>query len=99
MQIDDIIKKPLITEKSMSDAAAGKYTFLVALQAEKKMIRNAVEQRFKVTVKGITTTTVKGRTKKTGRRRTEIVEQPFKKATVTLLKGEKIELFELGGKA
>ncbi len=51
----DIIRKPVITEKSMSGMEAKKYTFLVHVDADKTMIKNAVEEAFGVTVESVKT--------------------------------------------
>lgn len=92
----DIIISPLITEKSMAQAALGKYTFIVDIKANKDAIKNAIEKNFNVSVTGVSTITIKGRTARTGQRRIEKTLSPFKKAIVALKAGEKIGLFELG---
>lgn len=93
-----ILKRPLITEKTMSHADKGKFSFEVALGADKTHIKNAVEDQFKVHVKDVATVIIKGRTKRIGTRRNEITESPWKKAVVTLAKGEKINFFETEAK-
>lgn len=92
-----IIIKPLLTEKSMTDTSRGKYSFVVAKGARKSAIKQAVKQQFSVTVTSVATSNVKGKTKRVGVRRTEVPSAEWKKATVTLKKGEKIALFEPGG--
>ena len=92
-----IIIKPLITEQSMKAVAAGKYSFVVARTADKGAIKKAVNQLFGVTVTAVSTTVVKGRTKRVGQKRQEITQSAWKKAVVTVKKGEKIGLFEPGG--
>lgn len=91
-----ILLGPVITEKSMSEASKGRYTFKVFNAAGKADIRKAVEDKFKVNVLKISTVTTKGRSLKTGIRRVERVKQPFKKAMVTLREGQKIALFDSG---
>jgi large subunit ribosomal protein L23 len=93
----DVLIKPVITEKSMAAAQAGKFTFVVDAQADKKTIKSAVEKTFNVQVVGIVTAHVKGKRKRVGTRRTEKRETPIKKAMVKLATGQKIGLFELGG--
>ncbi len=90
----DIILAPIISEKSMSDAAKSKFTFRVARRADKLAIKKAVEEKFKVNVLSVATVTTKGRSKRTGTRRVEVTEQPKKKAIVTLKAGQKIALFD-----
>ena len=63
----DIILKPVITERSMDDLQAGKYTFKVAKDANKVEIRSAVEQLFGVKVAKVNTLNCRGRMKRVGR--------------------------------
>lgn len=93
----NVILGPIISEKSMTDAAKGKYTFKVTVQATKREIRKAIEEQFKVNVLKVATITVKGRSSRNGIRRVEAVKQPFKKAIALLKKDQKISLFEAGG--
>ncbi|MDD2533994.1 MAG: 50S ribosomal protein L23 [Eubacteriales bacterium] len=62
----DIIKRPIITEKSTADAAIGKYTFEVATHATKTQVRQAVEQLFSVKVVKVNTTNYDGKIKRQG---------------------------------
>ncbi len=95
MDINTIIIKPIITEKSMSDAGNGKFTFLVRSDSNKTMIKKAVEKKFEVHVVSLTTALTKGKSKRVGARREEKVLSSVKKTIVTLRKGEKISLFSL----
>ena len=92
----NVIIAPVISEKSMSDVAKGKFTFRVARAADKLSIKKEVEEKFKVNVLGVSTVTTKGRTKRTGTRRIEVSVQPFKKAIVKLKEGQKIAIFDTG---
>lgn len=83
----------------MAQAGLGKFTFKVAKSAGKNEIKEEIEKNFKVNVLSIATSILKGRTKRTGARRTEVEESSFKKAIVHLKPGQKIDLFEVGGKA
>lgn len=94
----NIIKRTIITEKSINDAKNGKYTFEVLKEFNKRQIKNAVEKHFKVEVVNIFTRIMKGKRKRVGARRMEIQQSPWKKATVVLKKGQKIDLFEGGDK-
>lgn len=89
----EIIESPLLTEKSMSVADQGKYTFRVRKDANKIDIAKAVEQLFKVEVANVNTMVVKGKTKRLGRY-PEGKTPDWKKAIVTLKPGQKIEVFE-----
>lgn len=97
MNIQDVIIAPIITEKSMKDAATGRFTFKVAVAANKPFIKQAIEKKFKVKVLKTFTNLVKGRTARRGIKREEFVKSPWKKATVQLAKDQKIALFDVGG--
>ena len=89
----DIIKRPIITEQSMAETEAKKYTFEVAKSANKIEIAKAVEEIFGVTVVKVNTLNVKPKPKRVryqlGKTRT------WKKAMVTLTEDSKtIEFFE-----
>ena len=92
MQLHEIIKRPLVTEKNAALQAAGKYAFEVDKRANKMEIRRAVETGFKVNVTAVNVVSMPGETKRVGR---YIVNTPiWKKAIVTLKAGDKIDLFE-----
>lgn len=91
-----IIRKPVISEKSLSDAQKGVYTFLVDINSNKYSVRNEIEKMFKVKVTGITSQINKGKVKKVGKMRQTIKKPDLKKVRVTLKKGEKIPLFDVG---
>ena len=61
MNAYDIIKKPLLSEKSYATISDKKYTFVVDLNANKIQIKQAVEEIFKVKVKQVNTLIVKGK--------------------------------------
>jgi large subunit ribosomal protein L23 len=88
--------EPVITEKSMKDASISRFTFKVTLDANKEQIKTEIEKKFKVNVVKISTVIVKGRGMRTGVRRNEVVRQPFKKAVITVKKGQTIGLFDTG---
>ena len=66
MKPEDIIIKPIVTEKSNQGLEEGKYTFRVAKKATKVQIANAVEAIFGVKVLNVNTMTVKGKEKRMG---------------------------------
>ena len=82
MVAEDIIIKPIITEKSNSGIEEGKYTFKVAKKATKVEIRNAVEKLFGVKVLKVNTINVDGKTKRV--RYKEGKTPDWKKAIVTI---------------
>lgn len=89
-----IIIRPIITEKSMRDTEKDTFSFIVAGQATKQHIKEAVEKLFAVNVIKIATSILKGGSIRTGAKRVEKQKQPVKKAFVTLQKGQKISAFE-----
>ncbi|MGD1119215.1 MAG: 50S ribosomal protein L23 [Dehalococcoidales bacterium] len=92
MHVYEVLRRPLITEKSTALQGLNKYAFEIADHANKMMIKQAVEKAFKVTVTGVNVVTVRGKTRKMGRR--VVHTNPWKKAIVTLKTGDKIEYFE-----
>ncbi len=92
MHLYEILRRPLITEKSATLQAQGKYAFEVAGGANKVQIKEAVEKAFKVKVTAVNVMTVPGKERRIGRR--VVMTRSWKKAIVTLKPGDKIELFE-----
>ncbi|MCE5200681.1 MAG: 50S ribosomal protein L23 [Armatimonadota bacterium] len=89
-----IIKRPLITEKSMSISATSKYAFEVDINANKIEIADAVKKLFpQVDVVKVNTLRVKGKSKRVGRM-PEGKTADWKKAYITLAPGQRIEIFE-----
>lgn len=89
----DIIRRPVLTEKSYAGIPSKTYTFEVAKSANKVEIKKAVEEIFGVKVEKVTTATVKGKLKRQGR--FEGFQPTWKKATVSLTSDSKaIEFFE-----
>ena len=93
MNAYDIIKKPLLSEKSYDGIPSKKYVFVVDERADKTQIKAAVEQIFGVTVDKVNIVNVRGKYKRQGR--TEGYTSKFKKAYVKLTADSKaIEFFE-----
>lgn len=93
----EILIKPLITEKMTNlTADQGKYGFLVNPKSNKIEIAKAIEKKFNVHVVKVRTINHHGKTKTQFRRSGRYTGKTasFKKAIVTLKKGETIELFE-----
>ena len=89
----DIIRRPIITERSMDQTADRKYTFEVAKGANKIEIKKAVEEVFGVEVEKVTTMNYIGKPKRQGVFQGKRAD--WKKAVVKLKEGSKtIELFE-----
>ena len=94
IQYYDVILKPVITEKSMAGMGEKKYTFLVHPEANKAMVKEAVEKMFEGTkVKSVNTMNLDGKKKRRGY--TVGKTAKTKKAVVTLTEDSKdIEIFE-----
>ena len=89
----DVVKRPLITEKSeRGREAAQQYAFEVHREATKVQVKQAVEKLFNVHVLDVRTAIARGKIKRVGK---NIGRRPnWKKAFVTLKEGETIALFE-----
>jgi len=88
----EVLRRPLITEKTTLLKEEDKYVFKVANGATKHQIKEAVEKAFKVKVTKVNVIIVHGKTKRMGRR--EVTGPSWKKAIVGLEPGHKITLFE-----
>lgn len=94
IQYYDVIQKPIVTEKSMNQMAEKKYSFYVHPDANKTMIKDAVEKMFEGTkVKNVATMNLNGKKKRRGMVFGMTAKR--KKAVVTLTEDSKdIEIFE-----
>ena len=94
VQYYDVILKPVISEKSMNEMTNKKYTFLVHVDANKTMIKDAVEKMFEGTkVKSVNTMNLDGKSRRRGT--TVGKTAKTKKAIVQLTEDSKdIEIFE-----
>lgn len=91
--ISQILVRPLVTEKSHEQLDRhGAYTFVVANDANKIEIANAIEKQFNVKVKDVRTMRYAGKEKRMGRFVGR--KASWKKAVVTLAEGDSIEIFE-----
>ena len=88
----DVLKRPVITEKSTLFQEMGRYVFEVAPKATKHEIKRAVEQIFDVKVLKVNTMNVRGKSKRFGPR--NAVQPSWKKAIVKLAPGDTITIFE-----
>lgn len=92
MDLHDVIRRPLVTEKGTDMMADGKYVFEVDPRANKTQIKQAVEAMFDVKVRKVNTSRVPGKLRRRGLDVGRTRE--WKKATVTLAPGQSIEIFE-----
>lgn len=93
--IQDVIRRPLVTEKSTARREeVNQICFEVDPRANKAEIKEAVERIFKVKVLAVNTARVAGETKRVGRKGQRVARPGYKKAFVKLREGDKIEFFE-----
>ena len=90
----EVILKPVVSEKSYGLLDRGVYTFVVAPDANKVQIRQAVERLFNVQVVKVNTLNRKGKRKRNRRSFTFGKRPDTKRAIVTLVEGDRIDLFE-----
>jgi large subunit ribosomal protein L23 len=89
----DVIKKPIVTEKSsLAQQQHNQYCFRVDMHATKCEVRDAVERIFKVTVRDVRTAKVPGKYKRVGKSTGKT--SSWKKAIVTIKEGDRIEFLE-----
>ena len=93
---DAILLRPVLTEKMLrQQESRNSYGFEVARDANKLEIKRAVQEKFKVVVKDVRTINIKGKSKRQNTRRglTSGFRRDWKKAVVTLRKGDNIDFF------
>jgi len=89
----NVVIRPLITEKATRLGSEGKYAFEVQRRANKRQIKEAVEKGFDVRVVKVNVMIMKGKSRRIAGNRTK-KSPAWKKAIVTLVAGDRIELFE-----
>ncbi|MDO8686695.1 MAG: 50S ribosomal protein L23 [Candidatus Berkelbacteria bacterium] len=89
-----IINKPIITEKSMQNATNGKYSFKVSKSANKHQIAKEIEKVYKVKVDKVNIMIQKPETKIIKGKYASTIKS-WKKAMITLKKGQKLEGYEV----
>jgi large subunit ribosomal protein L23 len=94
MDARDVIIRPVVSEKSYALLDANAYTFLVHPEANKIQIRQAVESIFSVRVSKVNTINRPGKRKRNRRQATFGKRPDTKRAVVTLVGDDKIDLFE-----
>ncbi len=92
-----IIIKPVITEKSLSLASRGWYTFAVSLASNKGAIAQSVGNFYTVNVTDVRTIVMHGKEQRHGKRSQKVRGSDWKKALVRLKAGQKIDAFEVSG--
>lgn len=92
METNDIIRKPVLSEKSTDIAEQNKYVFQVSMRANKHLVKRAIFEMFNVKPEKVNIMVVRGKRKRV--RHQYGITPAWKKAIVTLKEGDKIELFE-----
>lgn len=91
----EVLKRPVITEKTtLMQEVSNKYVFEVDTRANKLQVKQAIEERFSVTVTDVHIINMKVKTRRRSRRSTTVRVSPWKKAVVTLATNDSIQLFE-----
>ncbi|OGH10327.1 MAG: 50S ribosomal protein L23 [Candidatus Levybacteria bacterium RIFCSPHIGHO2_01_FULL_36_15] len=90
----DIVIRPIITEKSLKEAKAGRYTFLVAKDVDAGEIRGALKELYNVDAKEINTNNIKKKKTRLTKLGKKIRDLSYKKARVVLEKSQKIAIFD-----
>lgn len=93
-----LIKKAILTEKTLKLAAAGKFTFQVAVASTKNQIRESIENIFGVSVTDVQTSSIARKSYKKGRRGQTAYTTAGKKAIVQLKTGQTIDLFDISAR-
>lgn len=91
---EQILMRPVVSEKSYALMEDGVYIFVVSPDATKIDVRHAVEQAFGVRVKSVNTLNRKGKRRRNRKNNTVGMRSDTKRAVVTLAPGDKIDLFE-----
>lgn len=91
-ELANVLVRPLVTEKASHLASSGKYAFIVSLDANKISVAKTVEALYGVKVEKVNVINMEGKAVVRGRIKGK--RSDFKKAVVTLKKGESISLYE-----
>ncbi len=89
------IRRPIITEKSLSLAGRGWYTFAADVRARKEDIASDIAKLYAVNVVAVRTISMHGKMRRSGKRMTMTKKSDWKKALVMLKSGQKIDAFEV----
>lgn len=93
MHIYEVLRRPVITEKTVYNGETRRYAFEVDMRANKLLVKDAVETAFDVTVEDVNILVMPVKTARRGRR-IGIRKPKWKKAIVKLAPGDSIQLFE-----
>lgn len=88
----EVIRKPLVTEKSMAGQPKGVYAFIVAMPSNKIEIKHAIEKVYNVKVDDVRIVKVKGKVKRMKNMLLEGARRDWKKAYVKLKEGHRLDI-------
>ena len=95
MNLYDVLKRPVVTEKTMiATDELNKITFELDMRANKILVKQAVEKAFDVTVMDVNIMVVPVKTTRRSQKSIRIRHPKWKKAIVTLKPGDRIQMFE-----
>ena len=94
MKLDNILLRPVISEASIKAMETNKYVFVVNKNASKQEVAKAVKEGFGVDVLSVQTRIIKGKSRRTLKKRDRVTLGPSKRATVKIGKDQKIDIFE-----
>ena len=94
MNVFQVVRRPVVTEKSTLLQESNKYVFEVSPGANKAQVREAIERAFDVKVVSVNTLKTRGETRRFGKSSRRVRTPDTKKAIVTLKPGDTIPLFE-----
>ena len=94
--IYDVLRRPMVTEKSSYQSRKlNQYTFEVSIEATRTMVKDAIESIYDVTVERVNIVNSAAKRGRRAKSRRLMVRKPgFKKAIVTLAKGQTLSMFE-----
>jgi large subunit ribosomal protein L23 len=92
MNVYEVLRRPILTEKTDYQREVSQYVFEVDRSANKHQIKEAVEKIFSVKVEAVNTMLIKPKQRRVGRR-SVITHHGWKRAVVTLAPGERIQEF------
>ncbi len=89
------VARPVISEKSLTLAARGWYTFRTKIESSKNEVASEIAKHYKVEVISVRTITMHGKVRKVGRKLSQVQKSNWKKALVQVKAGQKIDAFEV----
>jgi len=91
----EVLRRPLVTEKSSYQSSLNQYSFIVADSATRTQVKDAIETIYDVTVERVNIINVPAkRGRRLQSRRMSVRKPAFKKAVVTLAEGQSLPIFE-----